>query len=197
MPMSNKEPGSELNPIDSTSMASAVEPSDLLHAEPTMVVDETSTQTMTEAVGIPFDVALSAYQFPGQILAARRNELRWSQEEAAERLKLTLRQVNSLETDDFGSLPGMASVRGFVRAYAKAMGLDPQPLLDLLANEPNPAHGPMVLRRPLPANGFPGRRSSPLPRGSKWRRRFGFMLAIVIATLAVGAVAYQIGRAHV
>lgn len=135
--------------------------------------------------------SLPAFMLPGQLLAERREELRWSLEEAAEKLKLTPRQVSSLEANDFPSLPGMASVRGFVRSYAKILGLDPQHLLDLLANEPNPAHGPMVLRRPLPTNGFPGRRSSPPPRRSKWRRRIGFTLVFATVIAALGVEAYR------
>ena len=127
-----------------------------------------------------------AFQPPGKLLAARREELRWSLDEAALRLKLTPRQVSALEADDYASLPGMASVRGFVRSYAKLVGLDPQLLLDSLASEQNPAHSPMVLRRPLPSNGFPGRRSSPPPRRSKWSSRV--ILGVIVLAAIAGAL---------
>ncbi len=128
---------------------------------------------------------------PGDIFAARREELRWSLDEAATRLKLTPRQVSALEANDFASLPGMASVRGFVRSYAKALELDPDPLLEMLAREPNPAHGPMVLRRPLPTKGFPGRPSSPPPRKSKWRKRITIAVVFIAAGGAAGYEAYR------
>ncbi len=134
---------------------------------------------------------LSPDALPGEVLAARREDLRWSLKEAATRLKLTPRQVGALEANDFASLPGMASVRGFVRAYAKALGLDPEPLLEMLAREPNPAHGPMVLRRPLPTKGFPGRPSAPPPRKSKWRKRIALAVVFLAAGFAAGFEAYR------
>ncbi|MFM8465953.1 MAG: helix-turn-helix domain-containing protein [Oxalobacteraceae bacterium] len=128
---------------------------------------------------------------PGEVFAARREELRWSLEEAATRLKLTPRQVSALEANDFASLPGMSSVRGFIRSYAKTLGLDPEPLLEMVAREPNPAHGPMVLRRPLPSNGFPGRPSAPPPGKSKWRNRIILALVLLVAGFAAGFEAYR------
>ena len=128
---------------------------------------------------------------PGGILAARRQELRWSLDEAVTRLKLTPRQITALEANDFASLPGMSSARGFIRSYAKAMGLDPEPLLAMLASEPNPAHDPMVLRRPLPSNGFPGRPSSPPPRKIKWRNRIILALVFLACGVATAVEAYR------
>ena len=125
---------------------------------------------------------------PGELLAARRNELRWTPEEVSQRLKIAPRQIAALEANDFASLPGMATVRGFIRAYARLLELDPVPLLAMMSNEANPAVDPIVLRRPLPSRGFPGRRYAPPSvhrRGS--RRLSGLALLVVVF---VGALAY-------
>ena len=148
------------------------------------IADE-SASVAVELAWVPPDV------LPGEVFAARREELRWSLEEAATRLKLTPRQVSALEANDFASLPGMSSVRGFIRSYAKALGLDPEPLLEMVAREPNPAQGPMVLRRPLPSNGFPGRPSAPPPRTSKWRNRIILAMVLLVAGFAAGFEAYR------
>ncbi|MCM8564136.1 helix-turn-helix domain-containing protein [Thauera linaloolentis] len=50
--------------------------------------------------------------------------------EVAFALKLSPRQIAALEANDFAALPGMAFVRGFLRNYARYLGLDPAPLLD-------------------------------------------------------------------
>ena len=50
----------------------------------------------------------------------------------AAQLNLAPRQVVALEADNFDALPGMASVRGFVRSYAKLLKIAPEPLLALL-----------------------------------------------------------------
>ena len=143
--------------------------------------------SVDSAVAVVYEKSLLA-TLPGPVLAAKREELRWSLEEAAERLKLTPRQVVALEANDFDALPGMSSVRGFVRSYAKLVGLDPEPLLEMMANEPNPAHGHMLLRRPLPMNGFPGRRASSSPRRAAWIKK---ITLLVVVAIGVAVLAYQ------
>ena len=143
--------------------------------------------SVDSAVAVVYEKSLLA-TLPGPVLAAKREELRWSLEEAAERLKLTPRQVVALEANDFDALPGMSSVRGFVRSYAKLMGLNPEPLLEMMVNEPNPAHGHMLLRRPLPMNGFPGRRASSSPRRAAWIKK---ITLLVVVALGVAVLAYE------
>ena len=143
--------------------------------------------SVDSAVAVVYEKSLLA-TLPGPVLAAKREELRWSLEEAAERLKLTPRQVVALEANDFDALPGMSSVRGFVRSYAKLMGLNPEPLLEMMVNEPNPAHGHMLLRRPLPMNGFPGRRASSSPRRAAWIKK---ITLLVVVAIGVAVLAYQ------
>jgi len=131
---------------------------------------------------------------PGELLAARRHELRWTLEAVSQRLKLAPRQITAIEANDFASLPGMASVRGFIRAYARLLELDPVPLLAMLSNEANPAIDPIILRRPLPSRGFPGRRYSPPSvhrRGS--RRLSGFALLVMVFVGALAFAAYRQG----
>jgi cytoskeleton protein RodZ len=134
-------------------------------------------------------------ELPGDRLAARRVEMRWTVEEAASKLKLAPRQIAALEANDFASLPGMAIVRGFIRSYAKLLELDPAPLLEMMASEPNPAFDPMVLRRPLPSMGFAGRRyaSSMRHRGNAARRMTGLAALVLIFLLVLVFAGRQIG----
>ena len=48
----------------------------------------------------------------------------------AGRLRLHVNQVRALESGDLTHLPETAYVRGFVRSYARALNLDPAPLID-------------------------------------------------------------------
>lgn len=66
---------------------------------------------------------------PGKILAAQREAMGWTVEQVADQLKLAVRQVVAIEAGDSAALPGPAVVRGFVRAYAKIVRLDPIPLV--------------------------------------------------------------------
>jgi cytoskeleton protein RodZ len=69
---------------------------------------------------------------PGAQLAAQREAMGMSVEQIADQLKLAPRQVVALEAGDYASLPNMAVVRGFVRAYAKVVKLDPTPLVAMI-----------------------------------------------------------------
>jgi cytoskeleton protein RodZ len=97
---------------------------------------------------------------PGARLRMRRTELTWSVEQAANQLNLAPRQIQALECDNYAALPGMASVRGFVRAYAKLLKLDPAPLLDIIAEEGGASNQMTPLRRALPATPFSEQRLS-------------------------------------
>ncbi len=109
---------------------------------------------------------------PGKTLAAQREAMGWSVEQVADQLKLAVRQVVALEAGDYGHLPSPAVTRGFVRAYAKLMKLDPAPLVAQIAMDtpPTPDNSAAVTRRASPASfsasKFPshGKRSS-LPVG--------------------------------
>ena len=61
----------------------------------------------------------------GTRLSAEREALGWSVEQVASQLNLAPRQIQALEQDNYAALPGIASVRGFIRAYAKLLKIDP------------------------------------------------------------------------
>ncbi|MGL6070473.1 helix-turn-helix domain-containing protein [Craterilacuibacter sp.] len=74
------------------------------------------------------DVAVSA----GARLKQEREAQQLSLGDVAERLKLSVRQLEAIERDDYGFLPGPTFVRGFVRNYARFLGMDQVPLMHLL-----------------------------------------------------------------
>ena len=77
---------------------------------------------------------------PGATLASQREAMGWTVEQVAEQLKLAVRQVVAIEAGDYAALPSPAVTRGFVRAYAKILRLDPAPLVAMVpVNDPVPA----------------------------------------------------------
>jgi cytoskeleton protein RodZ len=127
---------------------------------------------------------------PGQALAVQREAMGWSVEQVADQLKLAVRQVVALEAGDYAALPSPAVTRGFVRAYAKLLKMDPAPLVAQIAMETAPtvdasAH---ATRRAAPASfsesRFPshGKRSK-LPLG---------LIAVALVVVA-GAAAWHAG----
>lgn len=127
-------------------------------------------------------------QLPGELLAARREEMRLSVEEVSSRLKLASRQILALEANDFAQLPGMATVRGFIRSYARLLELDPEPLIAMVATRQDPTVDSIVARRPLPSPGFSGRRYSPPVRHRSAARRLTGLAVVIL--LFVGTLVY-------
>jgi cytoskeleton protein RodZ len=65
----------------------------------------------------------------GAVLHAERRRQSMSLGDVSRQLKLSVRQVEALERDDFEPFGGPVFVHGFLRNYAKLLGLDPEPLL--------------------------------------------------------------------
>jgi len=80
----------------------------------------------------------------GQVLRDTREAQGITLEEVAGRLRLMHRQVEAMETDDFESLGQPVFARGFVRNYARLLGLEPEALLARMegAPEEKPAVSP-------------------------------------------------------
>ncbi len=72
----------------------------------------------------------------GQILRDAREEQGIALEDAAVRLRLMNRQIEAMETDDFDSLGQPVFARGFVRNYARLLGLVPDELLARMPGAP-------------------------------------------------------------
>ena len=62
----------------------------------------------------------------GDSLRQARERLNLSREDAASRLNLKPQIVTALEMGDYQQLPSVAFVKGYIRAYAKLLGIDAQ-----------------------------------------------------------------------
>ena len=126
------------------------------------------------------------HSHPGATLAAQREAMGWGVEQVAEQLKLAVRQVVAIEAGDYAALPSPAVTRGFIRAYAKIVRLDPAPLVAMVkVDEPVATDlDAAAARRERPTSfsesRFPthGRRSS-LP--------LGWIAAVIVVAAAAGA----------
>lgn len=66
----------------------------------------------------------------GRLLVEAREKMGLSVDEVGNRLRLTSRQVEAMESGNIDALPGPAFVRGFLRNYAKLLQIDAEPLLE-------------------------------------------------------------------
>lgn len=85
------------------------------------MTDETMQSSMEAAPSL---------RSPGASLSAARNEIGLSVADVARSLRLSVRQIEAIEADDFDKLPGKTFLRGFLRNYAKLLNIDPEPLLE-------------------------------------------------------------------
>ncbi|CAD5375554.1 Cytoskeleton protein RodZ [Pseudomonas sp. OF001] len=83
------------------------------------------TMSHIEAVGA------SSRSNPGEILRQAREEKGWQLAEVAAQLNLTAHSLAQLEAGEFDRLPGHTFARGYVRAYAKLLGLDQAELVGI------------------------------------------------------------------
>ena len=66
----------------------------------------------------------------GHILREARENKGLSLEEAQAKTRISVRYLTALENGQYSALPTPVHTRGFLRNYARFLGLDPQPLLD-------------------------------------------------------------------
>ncbi len=116
-------------------------------------MNENETNDVDTPASISKSQPQKSRQMPGNQLATYRHAQGRSIEEIANLLKLTPRQILALEADDYALWPALATVRGFIRAYAKILKVDPAPLIAMVAPEPvepvTPMASPRTLSTPL------------------------------------------------
>lgn len=114
---------------------------------------------------------------PGETLRKAREDKGWTLAAVAQQLNLTERSLARIEAGDFSQLPGHTFARGYVRAYAKLLGLDQTRLVQEFDQHTGTnASGSNV-------NSL-GRIEEPGRLSRTFMRFFGFALLLVIAAVA-------------
>lgn len=123
----------------------------------------------------------------GAELARVREERGLALSDVAQQLKFGARQIEALEQERFELLPGGTFVRGMVRAYARLLKIDAEPLLGRLTD-----------RFDAPdSNSLAARYKQPVPFADGTRKStFVYLGASLGVLVAVGAIAYQWYREH-
>ncbi|MDX5334423.1 MAG: DUF4115 domain-containing protein [Gammaproteobacteria bacterium] len=112
---------------------------------------------------------------PGHVLRTARETKGLSQAEVATDLHLPRRVIEALERDDYAALPETTTyLRGYIRSYAKHLGLDAAPLLESVEHLLGPA--------PEWAPAVPAAAIEPGFRGMHWVS--GGVAALMVVLLA-------------
>lgn len=123
-----------------------------------------------------FQQEAPSFETLGSFLKRERELRALSLEELSSTTRIPLKALRKIEDDSFEDLPGAVFTRGFIRSYAKALGIDPGPLLARFDHKQP--------REPVEL----------APKGTAPRRsrRFGIAIAVVVLlilfTLALSIV---------
>ena len=122
-------------------------------------------------------------QYIGQQLSTARNRLGLSTSDVADRLRIRMMFVEALEREEWATIGEFVYVRGFLRNYAKLLGLDPCALVEQLTAEYAPeAAAPRPTLDALAGSGL----SSVSAEGETASRRwFPWVLGSLTALAAV------------
>lgn len=116
---------------------------------------------------------------PGATLLAERRRQNLSLGDVSRQLKLSVRQVEALERDDYSGFQGPVFVHGFMRNYAKLLALDPNPLIRAADCLLNPAPVPVEPDEPVTT------RAREVPKAGKsiWPAVTGVVAVMLVAGL--------------
>ncbi|HEY5961593.1 MAG TPA: helix-turn-helix domain-containing protein, partial [Polyangiaceae bacterium] len=114
----------------------------------------------------------------GQHLRQQREAKAMSIEEVARATRVPMSSVERLESDQFDELPGEVFVRGFMRSYARAVGLDPD---DVLARYTASRRVAWVTPLPISSPTRPA-------RSKRYGVAIAFVLLLILFTLALSIV---------
>lgn len=82
---------------------------------------------------------------PGAILAAERERQGLSRADIAQRLHMSVMQIEALELGDYERLPRGPFLRGFARNYARVLGIDAEAIVGMLTATAPPESAPRIV----------------------------------------------------
>ncbi len=98
--------------------------------EPTLKPEMTqNVSTQPEELNQPAHSTYKLSRCGGALRSARENQ-GLTVQDIASRLRLSPKQIEAIEADNFSALPEPTIVRGFIRNYAKLLKINMEPLLD-------------------------------------------------------------------
>ena len=114
----------------------------------------------------------------GRYLKRTREARAMSLEEVSRATRIPVASIERIEGDHFDDLPGEVFVRGFLRAYARALNMPPE---DVLARYTASRRVAYVTPLPIAA---PDKR----PQGKRFGVAIAFVLLLILFTLALSFV---------
>ncbi len=120
-------------------------------------------------------------QTPGGVLASERLRQGLSVGDVAAKLRMGIIQVDALERGDYARLPTGTFLRGFVRSYAKLLGIEPGRVVELLEQTLGPSAKP-----PLVVSSQNIRYTAPREQFTTPKARAALLAALLLVLSAFG-----------
>jgi transcriptional regulator with XRE-family HTH domain len=117
----------------------------------------------------------------GEFLRRERELRHISLDDVAERTKISRRYLEAIEEEQYDRLPGETFVRGFIRSYAQAVGLDPEDTL-LIYDHSRMVH-----------DATPPRTEHLSPDRRAWNERFLLWLLVAGLVIVGGVLVSVVG----
>ena len=125
----------------------------------------------------------------GLSLREAREAKNLTTEEVSKQLRLSEKQINALESDDFDGFASAMLTRGFIKNYARLLGLDPEPLLE--------AHRKIAPIDQVQSISYISETVVPLPQASKSKLFAFFLIGVFGLGVLVWAVYHFITKPEV
>lgn len=129
-----------------------------------------------EVINNPSEKGPASFSPMGEVFASARNAKKLELKDVSNNLRLSIKQIEALENNDFDGLPQPMITRGFIRNYARFLELDAEPLLESYRSRV-----PEVLPSALNVQSTSHRIS--VSRNNQPKLKFGLVIALVLLML--------------
>lgn len=164
-----------MTPIQPTDMRSGLQPPDRV------------VQPESDAVGDDAPQSGKPSETLGKFLRRHRDTRGMSLSELSRVTRIPAASLEAVESDRFDELPGEVFVRGFLRAYAQALGLLPAEILARYTSSRRVAYvTPLPMQTPLQA--------AREGQGRRFGVAIAFVLLLILLSLALSIVLKPRGR---
>ncbi len=128
----------------------------------------------------------------GETLRKAREARGLSLENVAELTKINIKYIKAIENDSFDALPGGIYTRGFLRSYARLLGLDPKELLLGFEKQNSGATNDLSEDQTPAAFNFPPKE----PLSARKFKKPAYYLAFAVIIILAGCLLWA-GYAHI
>lgn len=129
-------------------------------------------------------------RFPGHEFAQARERLRLSEEQVSSELNLPIKVIKVIESGNPSSFHNPVFIRGYIRTYAKHLGMDPTFYANLYSNLPGVDLKPSTIKSTTSVQDRD-------PSRSPWMKLFSWMFVLVIIAIIIWWSREQSGKSPV